>query len=99
MPDDIIAERVRALETWQAIHMPCVPLARATEQLNALSVLVDKYVELKSYHNDVLEGRVTDLEKTYASVHAKLTAIIAVGGMLLAGVITLLFEAFKKGFQ
>jgi hypothetical protein len=98
MPDDI-AERTSRLETWQLNHCPCIGLVRLEAKYDALADLVDKYVELHNFRNDIVAGRVTDLEKAYSGMNAKVTALITVGMLVVGGLIAMAFEMLKGGIQ
>lgn len=74
MADDI-AERVARLESKAHSQDSCVALGRLQEKVIAADEISRKFIDLKSYHNDLLETRVRRVEEEVAKVNVQIAPI------------------------
>jgi len=98
MADDI-AERVAKLEQRFEGVPSCAQLVRVEERAEAAKDVADKFISLRTYHNDILERRVSDLEKTCVAINVKLALIGIVGIASFGGVITMLIRMFETAVK
>ncbi len=74
-----ILERITRLEVSLENMARHTDVVRLEERVVALSEVITKFIKLKDFHNDILEKRVVEAEKTLMSTAVKISPINNLG--------------------
>ncbi len=73
--DDSIIERITRIEVSLENVAHHTDVVRLEERVIALSQIITKFIELKDFHNGVLEKRMTEVEKNLAQTNVYIAPI------------------------